>query len=687
MTLRILGARPLACESKGRLKSRIATIFPRHRTLVTLPGIHATQRLAFLDYLESEHLSSRGEPLSPTERTAAWGSAVDLIVEENSILIRPDPEQIPLMFEADVVLQEIYSKRQIRFLNLKDDRVHTALKRRGQCWRITPLPKSQAEMQRMISASKIAIGGREIYYYNNTTGTRWLTYEEFASLGALDDEALRQHLAEIRQYCGMLNAFGNPEVSFFVAGKAFLAEWVILDFAALDRATLRQTYAWLRDRFAELVPLDLRADDPGNIEWRRKIYAALFAHQDDVVSEEMLLGLSSEFYMQIEWLPGVRIEDGEVLLDSVFDEAPMAPVANGLPCDAKARAFIMNLVREYDDLEYVNVGRVPERLSKRPRSGGRRDVYLVEMKQRGSDTETVKVIRLQKWGVWERLDKGIDLERAMIETEEYTEYVLDRRLGCRQVGMRLLARIIPRKIIESYNGRQQRYLGSRIWSPYFERDYIRGIATDKIPPARFENQEFALRFAALLGQAAAPNIVVGRSQDVQTAPGQKEVRIMFDDGDEILVEDADGMPKEILLTDHTGSFWDYETPLEHFAPQYALPLNCRAEHVPDAQAFADAYLSAFLASFRRIQDEFRRESKAFLNLFMGRSWDERGSFADRWPKVLQRLDRTDPEALTEAIRCHLTMGLRSADDPSDVPAVRPKTAADWSTAHPVGSNA
>ena len=218
--------------------------------------------------------------------------------------------------------------------------------------------------------------------------------------------------------------------------------------------------------------------------------------------------------------------------------------------------------------------------------------------------------------------------------------------------MRLPARIIPRKIIESYAGDQRGYHGSRIWSPYFERDYIRGIATDKIPLARFEDQEFALRFAALLGQAAAPNIVVGRSQDVDLVPGHRELRVLFDDGDEILIEEADRMPKEIVLTDHTGSFWDYETPLECFADQYAAPINRRA-HVPDVAAFAEAYLSEFLRSFRRIQEEFRRETKAFLNLFMGRSWDERGSFADRWPKVLRRLDQTEPEKLTEEIRRHI----------------------------------
>jgi hypothetical protein len=655
MTLFPLGEPPLARDSENRLKSRIATIFPRQRTLITLPGIHATQRLAFLEQFEAEHLKRSGRPLSPAEREALLDGAVDLIVEDNGILIRPDPARIELMFEADVALQKLFSKRQIRFLNLCDTRIRTALKQRGDCWRIMPLPKTQAEMQSMIAASKIAIAGREVYYYNKTTGTRWLTYQEFDALGTADDDVLRRHLIEIQKHCGLLNSSRHPEVDFFGAGKEFMAAWIGLDFSTLDGEVLRRTYDRLRDRFAELVLPDFHSDELGNVEWRRKMYGALFVCQEDVVSEEMLLGLSSEFYMQIEWLPGVRIVDGEVLLDSVFKETARAPHTNGPPCDAKARAFIMNLVREYADLEYINVGRVPERLSNRPRSGGRRDVYLVEMKQRGISEEIVKVIRLQKWGVWERLDEDKRLEQALNETEEYTEYVLDRRLGCRQVGMRLPARIIPRKIIETYTGTQPRYRDSRIWSPYFERDYIRGIATDKIPLARFENQEFAIRFAALLGRAAGPNIIVGRSQDIEVAPGRKELRVMFDDGDEILIEDSERMPREIVLTDHTGSFWDYQTPLVWFANQYATPINRRAPFVPDPVAFAEAYLSALLLSFRRVQDEFRREEDAFLNLFVGQFWDERGSFADRWPKVLKRLAETDPEQLVAEIRRHIVM--------------------------------
>ena len=56
---------------------------------------------------------------------------------------------------------------------------------------------------------------------------------------------------------------------------------------------------------------------------------------------------------------------------------------------------------------------------------------------------------------------------------------------------------------------------------------------------------------------------------------------MFDDGDEILIEEPDRMPKDIVLADHAGSFWDYGTPLEWFANQYAAPINRRTAVVPE----------------------------------------------------------------------------------------------------------
>ena len=91
---------------------------------------------------------------------------------------------------------------------------------------------------------------------------------------------------------------------------------------------------------------------------------------------------------------------------------------------------------------------------------------------------------MQKWGIREHLDDGKRLLDAIIQSEEYTEYILDRRLGCRQLGMNLPPRTTAKRISERYLGARRDMYNAMIWSPYFERDYIRGMATDKIPPQK-----------------------------------------------------------------------------------------------------------------------------------------------------------------------------------------------------------
>ena len=143
-------------------------------------------------------------------------------MEADAILIRPDPDNMELAFRADELLQQLVPKHRVRFLLVRNQQVRAAIKQRGEYWRISPLPKTPDEMKRMIADSKIAIHGRELYYYSKTTGTRFLTYQSFAQLGALEETALRQHLAEIREFSAGVNRHGRPEVAFFMAGKAFL---------------------------------------------------------------------------------------------------------------------------------------------------------------------------------------------------------------------------------------------------------------------------------------------------------------------------------------------------------------------------------------------------------------------------------------------------------------------------------
>ncbi len=478
----------------------------------------------------------------------------------------------------------------------------------------------------MIAASKIGIGGREIYYFNCGSGTRLLTYHQFCQLSHLPEPELRSSSGNPRQLRG-LNRLRSPEVGFFPATNSDLtASFTVHDFKTLDREQLRCAYESLRAAFHSLTPPAMRIDDIDSAVWRSQMFASLINRANMAISEETLLGLSAEFFMQVEWLPGGRVEDGELILDPVFDEEDESQDKSGGPriCDHAARGFIFNFVRDYGDLEHVNIGRIVDSLSSRQPFDGRRGVYLAEIKQRGNAHPILRIIRMQKWAVREHLDEGKDLLTAILEAEEYTEYILDRRLGCRQLGMNLSPRVTARKIGEQYKGKNTFFHGSAIWSAYFERDYMAGVATDKVPLCRFEDEQFAIRFATLLGRAAAPNLILGRA-DLHGG-------VVFDDGDELIVEDAEGMPTEIVVADPTGTFTDYHRDLAHSIPAYAAAIRRRSSHVSDASVFAAAFIDAFVMRFGQIQSEYRKRRRAFDTLFKHKRRDERGSFAYRWER-------------------------------------------------------
>ena len=349
----------------------------------------------------------------------------------------------------------------------------------------------------------------------------------------------------------------------------------------------------------------------------------LIGQTDKTVSEELLLGLSAEFFMQVEWLPGGRIEEGELIFDPIFEEEQFGSGHEECSIrDEKARGFIFNFIRDYGDLEYINIGRVAGSMSTRSSWGGRRGVYLAELKQRGNDQIILRMIRMQKWGVCEHLDEGKDLLSAMLESDQYTEYILDRRLACRQLGMNLSQRVMARKVGERYTGSQHRHHGRWIWSAYFEREYVAGLATDKIPTARLADPSFAEGLARLLGRAAAPNMVVGRS-DLQG-------NAIFDDGDELLIERRDGIPIDIIVADPTGTFNDYRRELRDLAPAYAQSINKRVPFLENPRTFAEVLLQSFALRLGQIQQEYSKRKRAFATLFRHERRDEAGSFAYRW---------------------------------------------------------
>ena len=187
MALEIIGPHPFELDQEGQQKTRIGTIFPSAGVLYTdAPAVHALQRSRFIDRLNAERVTKGESPLTAFEENEILIHSVDLVFEPKVILIRPDPQQMDLSFAADELLQQLVSKRQIRFLSVSDGRVHEAIKHRGENWRLSALPKSAEAKQQLILSSKVRIQGERIYYYNRLTGTRWLTLETFEKLGSLD---------------------------------------------------------------------------------------------------------------------------------------------------------------------------------------------------------------------------------------------------------------------------------------------------------------------------------------------------------------------------------------------------------------------------------------------------------------------------------------------------------------------
>lgn len=652
MQLELIGPHPFEADKQAAQPAHIGTVFPEFGVLYTQPPpVHAWQRQGFIDSLNAKRAAKSQPPLTPEDEDRICENSVDLIFEPNLILIRPDAERMDLAFAADEILQALVSKQQIKFLSLSDSRVRESIKNRGEAWRLSSIPRTHEGREQLLAHSKVAIHGLPIYYYNRLTGTRWLTCQQFESLGALDNAGLARHLQEIADHALRLNRLDRPEIDFFAADlRRFGArEFAGVIYDQLPPEQLRAKYEALKEHFRSAVHEAFRKDDCKNKACAERILSTLFLEGNEAQTEQILSGLSPEFFMQVEWLPGGRFEEGEFILDTIFDEACAHPENVELQrlCDLRARGIIFNFIRDYGDLQYINVGRVPEPLSlDRPKENCRRGVYIAEFKSRSQPQPIKRFMRLQKWGVWEHLDEGKDLLRSLEESEDYADYCLDRRLGCLQLGMNLTRRVMVRRLSELYTGSNQRYRNQPIRTTYFEREYLPGIATDKLALERYAKPGYATKLAALLGRAAALSLIVGRSMAEGTRP-------VFDDGDEVIREGEDGLPAELLVCDHTGAFGDYKSPLDKFVAYYAVPVNKRENVLPNPVEFAETYLAALREQFIHIRDDYRKRRRAFDALFKHCKYDLGGSFAVRWEYVLQRLDQANIEVLVQKIRAEI----------------------------------
>ena len=146
-----------------------------------------------------------------------------------------------------------------------------------------------------------------------------------------------------------------------------------------------------------------------------------------------------------------------------------------------------------------------------------------------------------------------------------------------------------------------------------------------------------------MGRAAALDMIVGR-RDSDT----KE--LLFDRNYEIIIMGEDGMPVDWMVTDHAGSFVNYDHDLDEYVAQYANVARRRRGFVSNYAEFVDSYVNGFADALFEAQANYRAKRKAFDHLFVDRPFDTNGSGAYRWARTLERLDRADPDKLAEMLR-------------------------------------
>jgi hypothetical protein len=565
-----------------------------------------------------------------------YQDAVALLLRNDIILIRSDPEFMSHVFAADAMLQQFIPKDRIQFTGLHIPEVRRNLRHKGESWRMSPAPRSAGEMAEYVRASRVWVHTGLTVYYNAPTGGRFLTYSEFMRIRPLMDldpkEALSR-LKEILLLFQRVNNWGCRELSFFLpAGRS-------LDCASLEEAVC----AWdspaqpgpneevkrCFDRFADLFALtagtELMADDENNAVWR----TTMFCRISDINEEEMeewALGLSSEFHLNVKWLPGATVSDGSLQFDPSLSK--------------RTQGLITSLWERTAGFLSINIGHVELPQTHRDISGQERDVYLVVMTTK-EGKDAIRLLRLMKWDVIHRIKIGVPVQQAIAETLYYRDYIFDRLHAAAQLGFPIL----------SYNDIRldEEIPGLGVLPAFFfERPYVQGTVTDKIPLSCYGKPAFLTNLSRLLGAAATFSLVLGKASPVTG-------KMFYDDGDELVQFDQHGIPNRLVIIETTGSFTDWTTPLLTLLPQCLTHLRGHLEKglkkglpMATVQESISIFADSLVEKIREVKAITESPSSGVAGLFRDRK-PEPGGIRNRWEGILSRLRATDCEELREYI--------------------------------------
>lgn len=631
-----IGPDLFAEDEHGNLLSPIASVFPKYRTIITVRGIHACHASIMIDFLKQECLEPDRQELQRIE-SDIYQDAVALLLRNHMILVRSDPADMERVFAADEILQAFFPKERIQFTGLHIPEVRKKLRLRGESWRISPPPKTIPEICQYIQSSKLQVITGLKVYYNAPTGGRFLTYNEFMRIRPMLQDDRTEALARLKE---MLNLFqrvnnrGSRELSFFLpAGKELYFDGLkdlvsFLETVPETRHTGEAEYRFDRfaSQFAGAAGPELLADDENNPVWRTTMFCRLYDINEQEM-EEWSLGLSTEFHLNVKWLPGATVVEGRLRPD---------PGAT-----RRVQGLISHFWNKTGGFISINIGHVEESQTRRDISGEERDVYLVVMTT-SNGKESIRLVRLMKWDVIHRFKMGIPLEQAITETVHYRNYIFDRLRAAAQLGFPILE-YDEIRLEEELPG-----LG-KVPAFFFDRQYVTGMVTDKIPASFYTKQEFITALAPLLGEAAAFTLVLGR---VSPRTG----KIFYDDGDELIQFDHNSLPNRLVIIETTGSFTDWTTPLISLLPQclsrFRLHLDKALDGgvpLPVVRMCVSLYAKALTDKIRDTKRMAGPTKDTLKHLFQSRE-SESGGIRQRWEGILARLEATEPGDLEEYIR-------------------------------------
>ncbi len=639
----IIGDDFLARDHAGSLLNTLATVFPRfHLAITGRNEIHGMQVDRAIDYFKNR--IPQAEEACLAENICRDAVCINII--RGKIVIRIEQDDIAKGMAADLLLQRFMPKSAIQFTGLHIFEVRRALRRRGEIWRFSTPPIIERDFSDLLFHCKTQIKTGMRFLHNKHTGEHILTYQEAEAIRRLFPDHTHEALTriqEIIQLRHMINQQGYPELSFLVpAGRSPDVGMLEKVFECLapggceknadkgpEQAAFRikeaQTfYDRFLQEFADQAGAELLRDDPGNALWRAMVLCRLY-NIDERTTAEWALGLGSEFYLNIRWLPGAMISGDDIRFE------PEAP--------KRIRRLIQYYRQFRKDFVSINVGSIVSPLTDRNQTGEEREVFIITLTL-PDDRRDIRHIRMSKWDVVHRIKQGLSLEQAINETRLYRDFILDRLAAIRTLGLP-----IPEfKQIDI----EDEFGTDIIPVYYFEREYIRGIATDKIPSLFYSRAGFFSRLALLLGQAAAASLVVGRID-------YRSRQLYYDDGDEIILLNTAGLPSAFMLLETTGSFKDWMTPVDQMLPhclehlaQHMSEARQQGVDEPEFSKAVGAFADGLTREIRRMQVLLDDPANRLWSLFADRSL-ETGGIRDRWEGVLNRLGRTDDKHLERLI--------------------------------------